>query len=361
MTNNRWSDLKMEQEQPVTTASTEKENGKTVGEILREARLAKNLSLNDVEQGISVRARYLEAVENGEYDKTPGEVFVKGMIRSYGNYLGLDGLELVTKYKASSAGIAAEEARSQGIREAEKVRLNIQLKDPRDIGSGTGRMELPNLPFKQIAMGAVAVLILVAGYFAVPAAIDWVSNRPTESTTQETPAQQTASTGTNAATAPVSDEVKVDLDATADCWLEVAGDGKELFSGILGKGQNRSFTAKEKIVIKYGNIGAMKIIANGKLQELHGETGVSVKTYTRETGSTNAANDASAETAQAAGEPQTQAVTEAAVAENSASQQAQAVEAAAQTATETASQAVERPKLQAEPAEAANSESAAAK
>ncbi len=289
MTNNRWNDLKQEQEQQNTEVSTEQEQTtstetKTVGDILREARLAKKLSLADVEKGISVRARYLEAVENGEYSKTPGEVFLKGMIRSYGNFLGLDGLELVTMYKASSAGIEAEAARSKGIREAEKVRLNIQLKDPRDIGSGTGRMEMPRLPYKQIAMGLVAVLILVAGYFAVPAAIQWFTT-PKEAENTTTAVQQTEQQQSDAPTAtstPVSDEVKVDLDAAADCWLEVAGDGKELFSGMMNKGDHRSFTAKEKIVIKYGNIGAMKIIVNGKLMELHGEQGVHVKTYTPE-------------------------------------------------------------------------------
>ena len=44
---------------------------KTVGTILREARLAKGLSLAEVEKGTSIRSRYLEAVEKDEYDKTP--------------------------------------------------------------------------------------------------------------------------------------------------------------------------------------------------------------------------------------------------------------------------------------------------
>ena len=113
---------------------------KTVGAILKEARLAKGISLADAEKATSIRSRYLQAVENDEYDKTPGEVFLKGIIRNYGNYLGLNGPELVNEYKASAAGMAAEAVRSQGIREVEKVRLNIQLKDKRDIGSGTGRL-----------------------------------------------------------------------------------------------------------------------------------------------------------------------------------------------------------------------------
>ena len=88
---------------------------KTVGTILREARLAKRLSLADAEKGTSIRSRYLEALERDEYDKTPGEVFMKGMIRNYGNFLGLNGPELVQLYKASAAGVAKEAVKSAGI------------------------------------------------------------------------------------------------------------------------------------------------------------------------------------------------------------------------------------------------------
>ena len=131
---------------------------KTVGAILKEARLAKGISLADAEKATSIRSRYLQAVENDEYDKTPGEVFLKGIIRNYGNYLGLNGPELVNEYKASAAGMAAEAVRSQGIREVEKVRLNIQLKDKRDIGSGTGRFEMPGLPKLPMKLHAAATL-----------------------------------------------------------------------------------------------------------------------------------------------------------------------------------------------------------
>ena len=61
---------------------------KSVGTLLREARLAKGISLSEAENGTSIRARYLEALERDEYDKTPGEVFLKGMLRTYGNFLG---------------------------------------------------------------------------------------------------------------------------------------------------------------------------------------------------------------------------------------------------------------------------------
>ena len=276
---------------------------KTVGAILKEARLAKGISLADAEKATSIRSRYLQAVENDEYDKTPGEVFLKGIIRNYGNYLGLNGPELVNEYKASAAGMAAEAVRSQGIREVEKVRLNIQLKDKRDIGSGTGRFEmpgLPKLPMKQCLAGLAAVAVLTAGYFAIPATIDYFKNMPKDE------AKQTEQVKPEAKAPAVLDKVTVDLEAEGDCWLEASADGKELFAGIL--------EAKDKLIVKYGNIGVVRIKVNGEAVDLKGEHGVAVKTYLRNAPAQPAAA-AKAEEAAPQSAPETKAAPAAAVQE----------------------------------------------
>ena len=62
-----------------------------IGEILKNTRLDKGLSLEQVEEATSIRKIYLAAIETGDYAKIPGDVFTKGIIRTYGNYLGLNG------------------------------------------------------------------------------------------------------------------------------------------------------------------------------------------------------------------------------------------------------------------------------
>lgn len=247
---------------------------KTVGTILREARLAKRLSLADAEKGTSIRSRYLEALERDEYDKTPGEVFMKGMIRNYGNFLGLNGPELVQLYKASATGVAKEAVKSAGIREVDKVKLNIQLKDPRDVGSGTGRFELPHVNVRQCLAGVVVLLVLAGGYFGIPKAIDYFKHRPM------TVASETQKVKQPAKTAVVWDKVQVELEATGDCWLEVQAEGKEIFAGMLKAKDKKTFEAKEKLIVKYGNIGVVKVVFNGEPVDLQGQHGVQVKTYT---------------------------------------------------------------------------------
>lgn len=258
------------------------ESAKSIGTILKETRIAKGISLLDAEKATSIRVRYLEAVENDEYNKTPGEVFLKGIIRNYGNYLGLDGLALVNMYKKVKHGETKDAAPLLGIREVDKVKLNIQLKEKRDIGSGTGKVDFSDLPIKQIATGLVAVVVLTIGYFTVPWAIDFFKSSSNTDNVVVVKEEKLPAT-TAAVPAPITDKVQVDMEVlgAAECWLEVNSDGEEVFAGILKAKEKRTFTAKDKLIVKYGNIGVMGLLVNGVPVDLQGEHGVAVKTYTR--------------------------------------------------------------------------------
>lgn len=85
-----------------------------IGRRLKAARLAKGITLEEVEEETRIRKKYLEALETGRTVLIPGEVYVKGFLRSYGNFLGLDGDALVEEYKARKARPAAEDAPSDG-------------------------------------------------------------------------------------------------------------------------------------------------------------------------------------------------------------------------------------------------------
>ena len=61
-----------------------------LGDILRREREKQNLTVKDVEQETSIRALYIEAIENGDYKSLPGEVYAKGFIRNYAGFLKLD-------------------------------------------------------------------------------------------------------------------------------------------------------------------------------------------------------------------------------------------------------------------------------
>ncbi|HET6818917.1 MAG TPA: RodZ domain-containing protein, partial [Candidatus Limnocylindria bacterium] len=74
-----------------------------LGEVLRTAREAKGVDLARVERDTKIRARYLTALEGGDYAELPGPVYTKGFLRNYGAYLGLDSEYLVDLYRLESA------------------------------------------------------------------------------------------------------------------------------------------------------------------------------------------------------------------------------------------------------------------
>lgn len=102
----------------------ENQETETVGETLRRTRLAKKLELQDVAAYLCIRARFLEALENGNTKELPGDAYAQGFVRSYAAYLGLDADKTVAEYKREMSGRVAEaEADAERIEESESETL----------------------------------------------------------------------------------------------------------------------------------------------------------------------------------------------------------------------------------------------
>ncbi|MFY9488906.1 MAG: helix-turn-helix domain-containing protein [Solirubrobacterales bacterium] len=71
-----------------------------IGETLRERRMAMKVDVHEVEEKTKIRAKYLRALENEEYDLLPGSAYVKSFLRSYADYLGVESRPLIDQYKA---------------------------------------------------------------------------------------------------------------------------------------------------------------------------------------------------------------------------------------------------------------------
>ena len=73
--------------------------GLSLPERLYAARERKGVDLYRAERDTKIRARYLAALERGEYGELPGDVYTKGFLRNYALYLGLDPEEVVGQYR----------------------------------------------------------------------------------------------------------------------------------------------------------------------------------------------------------------------------------------------------------------------
>ncbi len=70
-----------------------------LGHILREARETKGLTLEEAQEKTRINSKYLDALENSEYDKLPTPVHVRGFLRNYARFLGLDPQPLLERYE----------------------------------------------------------------------------------------------------------------------------------------------------------------------------------------------------------------------------------------------------------------------
>ncbi len=104
-----------------------------LGDILREARLRRNLQITDCESATKIRGKYLRALEEDQFDVLPGQTFVRGFLRTYAEFLGLDGQAMVdayeTQYQRPRETSAFEEVlrRSRLRRRSRESRLLITL------------------------------------------------------------------------------------------------------------------------------------------------------------------------------------------------------------------------------------------
>jgi cytoskeletal protein RodZ len=123
-----------------------------VGKKLHQARTRKKLSLQQVEEATKIRGRYLQAIEDDEWDQLPGETYARAFVRTYGRFLGLDGERL-----------AEEQRRSRGAaRPGERLpRVDPRPRPVAPRRRGRGRKVSPRVLAVAVTALVVAALLVV--------------------------------------------------------------------------------------------------------------------------------------------------------------------------------------------------------
>jgi hypothetical protein len=121
-----------------------------IGISLREARLRQHLELPEAEQATKIRGKYLRALEEEQFEVLPAQTYVKGFLRAYADYLGLDGQLYVDEF--NSRYIGGEEETPLRARRASTVNTHR-------------RVESNTILFALVAIGIVTALALAAAKF----------------------------------------------------------------------------------------------------------------------------------------------------------------------------------------------------
>jgi cytoskeleton protein RodZ len=188
-----------------------------IGATLREARERRQLTYEQVEAETKIRAKYLRALEEEEFDSLPSGTYVRGFLRAYASYLGLDGRLFVDEY-ASRFGTRHDD-------ELFRRRRERPMTQRRESSSA--------VLVALIAVVAIGVLFFVAWRFGPGEATTPPLSVVTETQTQtqtdrnansEIPSEDTTDTTdtTNRRTAVTRKAVKLRVDvSTATTWVKI--------------------------------------------------------------------------------------------------------------------------------------------
>lgn len=228
-----------------------------LGDLLRKTREEKKLSLEDVEQGTNIRKLYIKSIEDGDYEKLPGEVFLKGFIKTYGKFLGLNSIELIEQYKqekniatSKNEEISTNQIKEPSASHAQSTESEKGLSAEKDIKSvkeknipkidafsnNQGYLQSSKSNNKKNIFLVIVILIVIIG-----GAIFFLSNQDTSDskapvhTTQQQSTQQTEQQAQQPAPAPVVNGAEVNAIFNEDCWTEVKVDGNVVLSETVKK------------------------------------------------------------------------------------------------------------------------------
>jgi cytoskeleton protein RodZ len=257
------------------------------GAQLRQARENRGLSLDEVATKTRVQRRYLQALEDGTVDKLPEPVYARGFLKKYADFLGLDSAGMAERYfpmaeirKQGSSGsplmppspkrtnwlgyTVGVVAAVIGLSTFFALRTNVPAPVVTATAQASGKSE-PS-PFEKILKGAGAPIQSAnpapnKTLTPTPASNQVVANKPAAQSAGVQPILTPPSvTLVPTAAQPVQVAVKV----AADTWVRVSADGRTVFQGVLPKGAQRNWSAKQFVKFRTGNAGGILVSHNQK-------------------------------------------------------------------------------------------------
>jgi transcriptional regulator with XRE-family HTH domain len=233
-----------------------------IGATLREARMRRRLDISECEQATRIRARYLQALEEGHLDLIPAPVYVRSFLRTYAEFLGVDPERLLDEY-AAGYDTAPEAADSHEVR---------QISAPRF------RPRMPGGQLTWLAIGgvlAVALLVWVGAGDGGPTAVPLP---PTETAGPTSPPPSAPVPPAAVPAAPaVPRGVVLSLTGGGDAgsYVEVrrrSAEGETVWVGTLAPGVSRRFSDDRALWLRAGWTPSLTARLNGRRVTLEGGT-----------------------------------------------------------------------------------------
>ena len=297
-----------------------------IGHILREARENRGLTLEDAQANTRINARYLAALESGQYSALPTPVHARGFLRNYARFLGLDPQPLLDRYlvvQGQDVQMLAHpdqeitpdnplvERQDQPFFDPVNLEVNGKGFDAAGSGGSGGMLQIFLIVALVVALALIAnrfipiligsgangnaveeftsavqeVVADVTGATATPTltpeavadsgggssiVVDG-TEQPILDTSRNNPGGVPTPSPTRPPLPATLDEIRLKLDILERTWMEVTIDGSVVYSGIAKVNDTYEWTAQNEAKIVTGNaIGVFTTINDVALGRLGG-------------------------------------------------------------------------------------------
>jgi len=218
----------------------------SAGDLLRREREAQGKTIEDVAKVTKMSAQIVEALEDDRFSALPAPVYVKGHLRTYARFLGLDEDDVIEKYLRFT-----EQQEPEDLDEWDAVELELEE--------------------QKRAVGRWVLWVAVAVVAAIVAAVAVRRVGPPGGPPEERQAQEEVPLVTEPVREAAREDTmiewhRLELMAVARerVWLSVAVDGTPVSDLTLEPGERRRWEADERFELDVGNGGALELYLDGE-------------------------------------------------------------------------------------------------
>lgn len=256
-----------------------------IGQLLEKKRREKGLSLKDVEQATKIRTRYLEGLEREDYSMLPDQIYARGFLKTYADFLGLDGNQLSRELREHRA---PRRERQSGYERLVTSEFDQPLIDPGGLRDAEGhRVSGATILSIIIAVLVLAVVIGALYYIGSRSVGDGAEETPKEKPAEQEQQEEEAAapslvqekesneapnasgsseySGKSSAGSNATETVQVTVKVLDDpAGLTILKDGTVAADVFAQPGFSQTFEAKTTVTVSTTDAGAVEIEANGQ-------------------------------------------------------------------------------------------------
>ena len=244
-----------------------------IGRVLERARRDRGLSLEEAERATKIRKRYLVGLEEDDYTVLPDAVYAQGFLKTYANFLGLDGAGLSQELRTRR-----KPRRERGVSYAPpKSEFERPIINPGGV-SGARKRKIPRSTIIALAVAALVITALIGALYFV--GLNVRASSGDDDSRAEAPAErgdqgraggesgaggERLGSGEQVANRAALDTLRVGVSVEGSpAWIRVRSDSETVFEQVAEPGYSGTFEARRVVGIEAGNAGAVSVEVNGQ-------------------------------------------------------------------------------------------------